>query len=201
MNEISKKFCDFAVMHNLQITKLTCSNTTGTINFKMLGQKPLRNKEGSICGSERSFHGGGNSRSRRRARRQSKQAAATDSSSGYESGQTEQLPIEGSTEKEQEKGELPAKPVVVLTESKAKTDEKQELEKVREIISQYIDFMMVKANSNDKSKFKHLLDNEKIINAATVVVTKALRSTKYTNVAVTSRRHKNSSAAKVRPES
>ena len=75
--EISKKLCDFAVMHNLQITKLTCS--------------------------ERSFHGGGNSRSRRRARRQSKQAAATDSSSGYESGQTEQLPIEGSTEKEQEK--------------------------------------------------------------------------------------------------
>ena len=58
--EISKKFCDFAEMHNLQITSLKCSQTSGTLHFKMLGQKPVQNNEGSICGDDRSFHGCGN---------------------------------------------------------------------------------------------------------------------------------------------
>ena len=87
--EISKKLCDFAVMHNLQITSLKCSQKSGTLNFKMLGQKPVRNNEGSICGDDRSFHGCGNSRTRRRKRRQelrdltTSSAEETDSDSAF----------------------------------------------------------------------------------------------------------------------
>ena len=39
----------------------------------------------------------------------------------------------------QEKGELPAKPALVLTESKAKTDEEQESEKAQEFINKVMD--------------------------------------------------------------
>ena len=87
--KISKKFCDFAEMHNLQIKSLKCSQTSGTLHFKMLGQKPVRNNEGSICGDDRSFHGCGNSRTQRRKRRQAlrdlttSSAEETDSNSAF----------------------------------------------------------------------------------------------------------------------
>ena len=94
----------------------------------------------------------------------------------------------------QGKEELPAKPAVMISESletpdkektkiskgKEKTNEGQELEKVREIISQLINVMMDSLTTNDKRKFKHMLEDEKIRNAATEVVTMALRSTKDT---------------------
>ena len=80
--KISKMLCDFAVIHNLQITSLKCSQKSGTLNFKMLGQKPERNNEGGICGSAGSFDGSGasgNSRTRRRKRRQAVQDLITSS--------------------------------------------------------------------------------------------------------------------------
>ena len=128
--------------------------------------------------------------------------ASTDSSSGYDSGKNEQVPIKGFKKEDikpfvwmkQGKEELPAKPAVMIPESletpdkektkiskgKAKTNEGQELEKVREIISQHINIMMDSLTTEGKSKFKHMLDDEKISNAATEVVTMALRSTKDT---------------------
>ena len=121
--------------------------------------------------------------------------------------------------------ETPDKEKTKISKGKAKTNEGQELENVREIISQHINIMMDSLTTEGKSKFKHMLDDEKISNAATEVVTTALRSTKDTIVArsdlydfykvrmasfrnesgltVTSRRHipelksKNSSAASV----